>query len=315
MPKAYYIVHWDEANETAESRKYKTLSWFGKINKMDGLGFSRLRLHPERVELYCAWALIEIIASRGAKGKRGWLVRDGKPLTADDLAFLTSFPEAIFELALEYFSSAESGWLVHREMPGDSPGTPAEHPIPAGSPGAPGDSPGTPADAGKISATDRQTVQTDRPSLKEGSSEPCREMPGESPGAGEAPLPEVAIPSLKEVLTWAATSAVDPDYAAVKHAETEERSGWVIAGKVVDWRKRFLRFWGQDREGWLKKKKKNSATNGNGRTTAQARFEINQELEALRERLDAAHESNQPPDRSDKAREKKLRAELAALPE
>jgi hypothetical protein len=162
MAKAYYIVHWETSNETPESRKYKSLSWFAKVNKLDGLGISRLRQHPERVELYCAWGLLEILASKGRRGMRGWLVRDGKALSADDMAFLTGFPRAIFESALDYFPSAEIGWLELREIPAGSSGATEDRHVTEEASGIPAGSSGATGGNGRKSPTDRQTLQTDR---------------------------------------------------------------------------------------------------------------------------------------------------------
>lgn len=50
-----------------------------------------------------------------------------------------------------------------------------------------------------------------------------------------------------------------------------------------------------------------------GRTVAQARFQLDRELAQVRERLDAAHEVNLPPDAADKRRERELRAAIAEL--
>ena len=59
--------------------------------------------------------------------------------------------------------------------------------------------------------------------------------------------------------------------------------------------------------------KKNGAGSPDGRTPAQARFELSRELEEVQERLEAAYDSNIEPDRKDVAREKELKAGLKAL--
>lgn len=77
-----------------------------------------------------------------------------------------------------------------------------------------------------------------------------------------APGDESLIPTLSEVRTWAEMSAVDPEFAAQKHAATSETHGWVKNGRLIDWRGRFKRYWDEDREGWSRKNKKTAAVNG-----------------------------------------------------
>lgn len=60
------------------------------------------------------------------------------------------------------------------------------------------------------------------------------------------------IPSLPEVLEWAGTTGVDvdPRYAQEKWEETGERHGWVVNGRLLDWRRRWRRYWVEDKEQW-----------------------------------------------------------------
>jgi hypothetical protein len=68
------------------------------------------------------------------------------------------------------------------------------------------------------------------------------------------------IPSEKEVRDWAMGPAgVDPDFAALKWQEHSERNGWVIHGQLVDWRRRFKRFWEEDKVAWSAKRKNGAA--------------------------------------------------------
>src|SRR5688572_24791351 len=101
--KAFRITQWDADHETHESRKLKYLAWTAAPNKHDGLGFSFLKIQPDRVELYAAFKLIVDIASRAPKEERGWIMRGGKPLRAGDLALMTGFPETIFSKAFAFF--------------------------------------------------------------------------------------------------------------------------------------------------------------------------------------------------------------------
>jgi hypothetical protein len=55
---------------------------------------------------------------------------------------------------------------------------------------------------------------------------------------------------------------VDPDFAEEKRAAHSERDGWKVRGKLIDWRERFARFWTEEKEAWLQKRKKNAARRG-----------------------------------------------------
>jgi uncharacterized protein YdaU (DUF1376 family) len=70
--------------------------------------------------------------------------------------------------------------------------------------------------------------------------------------AAEAAAAE--IPSVAEVRTWAEMSGVCPDYAEHQHQKTTQDRTWLRAGRLADWRKRWLGFWLKDRENWLKNK-------------------------------------------------------------
>gem|GEM_PF-1470626 len=70
----------------------------------------------------------------------------------------------------------------------------------------------------------------------------------------ESTRTDAEIPSIDEVKTWADMSAVEPDYAAAKWADTNEKHGWIVNSRLIDWRQRWLRFWIADREKWYAKK-------------------------------------------------------------
>jgi hypothetical protein len=109
----YAITGWTETFETCETRKLDNLRWWPKPNKHDGLGFKRMAAQRDRSDLYAAWTLMGDIASRTLPADdRGKLIRSGRPLTAEDLALMTGFPEAQFERAFNFFSSPEVGWLT-----------------------------------------------------------------------------------------------------------------------------------------------------------------------------------------------------------
>ena len=71
----------------------------------------------------------------------------------------------------------------------------------------------------------------------------------------QQPLLPPEIPSVAEVRTWAQMAGVCPDYAEHQHGKTTEDATWLRAGKIADWRKRWLGFWLTDRESWFKQKK------------------------------------------------------------
>lgn len=143
----FRIADWEQHYETAETRKLESLRWVPTPNRHDGLGFRRLAAHRDRCELFAAWTLILQVASRGRKGERGILSRDGQPLDAEDLALMTGFPSPIFSKALEFFSHPKQGWLVATkpaDVPSDSASAIGQ---PGGSPDVPAESPARPADA------------------------------------------------------------------------------------------------------------------------------------------------------------------------
>jgi hypothetical protein len=165
----YRIKDWDAVYESSESRKLKSTRYVCTPNKHDGKGFGRLALHPQKVELFCAWNLILQVASKCPV--RGVLEdRDGA-ITPTDMALKTGFPEAIFTLAYEFFSSGgKLAWLEPLPMrPGESAGASGNPPgVPGDSPDAPrtpdftpistppGDSPGTSRNLGTEEKEERR---------------------------------------------------------------------------------------------------------------------------------------------------------------
>lgn len=107
----YRVANWDEEYETSETRKLKELRWVRWRNTLDDLGYRRLVAHPRACEVLAAWGVILQVASGGARGERGWLVRRGESLTAEDLALVSGLPAAVFELALPLLASPAIGWL------------------------------------------------------------------------------------------------------------------------------------------------------------------------------------------------------------
>lgn len=155
----YKIARWADTYESHETKKLHALRFVLIPNKTDGLGFRRIAAQQDAANLFAAWILMVEIASKGRKGERGVLARDGVPLDASDLAAMTGFPVAIFERALIFFVDAKMGWLevAAIETTGEMlPGFPANLPA---SPGNIPLSPGNiPAPAENLAA-DRKGIE------------------------------------------------------------------------------------------------------------------------------------------------------------
>lgn len=109
MAVAYRIKDWDRLFEIAQSRRYKNLQWVAIPNKHDGKGFRRIARHPKNCDIFTAWILMLQVASR--QDERGLLVDGDGPLTAEDLADKTGYPEPIFKLAFDVLSGPKIDWL------------------------------------------------------------------------------------------------------------------------------------------------------------------------------------------------------------
>lgn len=70
---------------------------------------------------------------------------------------------------------------------------------------------------------------------------------------GEKGNGEGEIPTAAEVRTWAEMSMVDPAYAERKRQQCDEDHGWERNGRLIDWRRRWLRYWSDDRAAWVAK--------------------------------------------------------------
>lgn len=133
----YKIKDWENLFETAETRKLKNLRWVPTPNKHDGLTYRRMVRQKNAARLFCAWNLILQLASKTQPmNRRGYLERDGIPLSPGDMADSTGFPADLFDEALSFFSSNGNSWLeAINKTPGSSPGEPGKNP------GTPGSSP------------------------------------------------------------------------------------------------------------------------------------------------------------------------------
>ena len=106
---AYRIKKWNENFEKAQGRRCGKMVWVALPNKHDGKGYRRVAQHERATELFTAWILIVQVASK--MPKRGLLVDEEGPLSAEDLADMTGFPPAIFHLAFNTLTQTSIGWI------------------------------------------------------------------------------------------------------------------------------------------------------------------------------------------------------------
>ena len=109
----YKIANWHALFEPSESRRSSSpLKWIPVPTKTDGFGFGLLRQEKNNAELLAAWYLMLGIAAKQPIELRGTLMRDGQPLTAEDLELMTGFSSKIFSAAFSFFTQPRQGWLV-----------------------------------------------------------------------------------------------------------------------------------------------------------------------------------------------------------
>lgn len=213
--KVYHVKNWQERYETHETRKLKSLGWVATPNKHDGLGYRTMAAEKDSIGLFTAWNLIIQVASKSEpKDRRGYLERDGLPITPAQFELITGFPAKIFERGLSFFSSPCINWL--------------ESTICETSPGMPGENPGTPGnDPAKTPLNGR-----------EGNGKKGMELP---------PLPEeVDTPEMREAWnTWLVYRAkkkkpVTDDGATESFREFKE---WGVAKSIVSLRKAIKQGW------------------------------------------------------------------------
>jgi len=114
----YRIRDWSEHFENHETRKLRNLRFVSMPNRQDGKGYRRLAAHPRSPEAFAAWVLIVEVASK--MRERGLLEDEDGPIDALDLAAMTGFPAAIFELAFEVLTDTKIGWLEAVNPPENS---------------------------------------------------------------------------------------------------------------------------------------------------------------------------------------------------
>jgi hypothetical protein len=162
---------------------------------------------------------------------------------------------------------------------------------------------------------EREQSETDR--------EKDRELKGirkrEGEGEGDAAPPRIVTLEQAQKYFAESGSGYTPDqvaeqwlyYDALRDRKTGDwqkpRGQTGAMTRISDWRSELasalLRFAGNGQ-------KKNAAARTDGRTPAMARFEISKKLEAVRERLDACHETGAPPEPGDEREERELQEQL-----
>lgn len=121
--KCWHITMWDQIYETAETRRIRTLSYYGKPNKLIGEGLGFTLAQPDGLALLGTFALLEALASHGLPEQRGWLWRNGSPMDAARMAALIRIPVEPLQRALNHFSSPPMDWLEEADYPGDGRAT------------------------------------------------------------------------------------------------------------------------------------------------------------------------------------------------
>lgn len=110
MSNPVYIINdWDDNFEVSESRKIKKLSWVALPNRHDSAPFRRVAQLQNSPEIFAAWVLIVQIASK--MPVRGVLQNSAGPLTCEDLALMTGFPEKIFAAAFLELQKPGIKWI------------------------------------------------------------------------------------------------------------------------------------------------------------------------------------------------------------
>lgn len=161
----YRIKDWALHYENSESRKIKGARWVAIPNKHDGKGFRRMARHPRKVELFCAWTLILQVASKCPV--RGTLADENGPLTALDLADMTSFPEEIFVLALDVLQTETIGWIeICQEKTAIRPDETAKSPDTPGQPPGESNFPGNELNRIELKGIEEEKKRSSPPTLR-----------------------------------------------------------------------------------------------------------------------------------------------------
>ena len=113
----YQIKDWDATYENYKSRERKQCGWCSVPNKQDGLGYRRLLNQNDGngPAMYGCFVAIALMASKQSKPRDGYLtdtgLKNGTPLTAEDIGLKISMPAGLVQVTLEACASHSIGWL------------------------------------------------------------------------------------------------------------------------------------------------------------------------------------------------------------
>jgi len=113
---AYHVVNWDERYEHHQSRILTRHDYVYLPNAMSIIDL-RMSQHQRGPELLASWYCVLKLASANPLPYRGWLIQDGTPLTARDIAALTRLPAKTLHFALVTLSKPEYKLLELIETP------------------------------------------------------------------------------------------------------------------------------------------------------------------------------------------------------
>jgi len=240
--KLYRIKDWHEHFENARSNERDKLSWCAVPNKQDGLGYGLLMSMQNGPALYGAFVAVVLMASKQKRPRTGLLTASGLPadfpptasglpgnypLTARHMAVKTKMPERLIEEMLAATTDSSIGWI---EVVTDYP--PTARQLPADCP----------------------------PTAQEGKGMEGKEGEGEkgTPPArsevSETQFPEIALPTVGEVIALGSMRNVPAAYCEHYHAICTERHRWLVNAptgqKLIVWQSELPRWWARDRHNW-----------------------------------------------------------------
>jgi hypothetical protein len=107
----YQIAKWDTTFETADSRRFKTLTWISLPVGFNSNGYREMILEfgDEAPAIYGAWCALLSVAAQTVV--RGTLFSNTGPYTTARIAFETRMPEEVFKKLLDWATKKEVGWV------------------------------------------------------------------------------------------------------------------------------------------------------------------------------------------------------------
>lgn len=119
--KCWHILRWNDLFENNKSREIETLTYYLQPNKMDGECMGQLRLEPDGWEIYGVFGYLKMLASKSEREMRGWLFRNGSPLTVERMQALTGIPTAKLQRTLDCLSTPPFDWIGYDDLPPQTP--------------------------------------------------------------------------------------------------------------------------------------------------------------------------------------------------